>query len=85
MVDLNPNLRALLREYAAATKAQEAAQRQAEELGAQRAQLLARMTETGLSQRQLAAVLTAVGLPISAARVQALIGRTTTKKEGDHP
>ena len=38
-----------------------------------------------LDGRDPLGLLAAVGLPISAARVQALIGRTTTKKEGDHP
>ena len=37
-----------------------------------------------LDGRDPLGLLAAVGLPISAARVQALIGRTTTKKEGDH-
>lgn len=76
MAELNPRLRELLTEYAAATKNQEVAQRQVDELGAKRAQLLARMhEETGLSYQKLAGVLTAIGLPMSASRVQKMVER----------
>lgn len=80
MAELNPRLRGLLTEYAAATKNQEVAQRQVDELGAERARILARMhEETGLSYQKLAGVLAAIGMPMSAARIQAM-----AKRAGDN-
>lgn len=80
MAELNPRLHGLLTEYAAATKTQEVAQRKVDELGAKRAQLLARMhEETGLSYQKLAGVLAAIGMPMSAARIQAM-----AKRAGDN-
>lgn len=75
MIEIDRKYRALLEQFAEATTKQEEAQAHVDELGAERARILAELNAAGLSYRQIAGVLTAIGLPMSASRVQKMVER----------
>lgn len=76
MIEIDPQYRDLLAQLSAATTAQEEAQKRVDELGAERARILAQLHTTGLSYRQIAGLLTVAQMPMSASRIQKLIERT---------
>lgn len=75
MIEIDPKYRDLLAQLSAATTAQEEAQRQVDELGAERARILAQLHTAGLSYRQIAGLLTVAQMPMSASRVQKMVER----------
>lgn len=75
MIEIDRKYRALLEQFAEATTKQEEAQARVDELGAERARILAELNAAGLSYQKLAGVLTAIGLPMSASRVQKMVER----------
>src|SRR5690606_19283451 len=61
VIEIDPKYRDLLSQLSAATAAQEEAQKRVDELGAERARILAELNAAGLSYQKLAGALTAIG------------------------
>lgn len=72
---IDPKYRTLLEQLAEATTAQEEAQKRVDQLGEQRARILAQLNESGLSYQKISALLTVTGMPMSASRVQKMVER----------
>lgn len=72
---IDPKFDALLQRFAKATKEQEEAQAHVDELGAERARILAQLHTAGLSYRKIAGLLTVAQMPMSASRVQKMVER----------